>query len=944
MWIFRLSLPFVALLLLRFCSAAFVETYKLDGFSTSNYLLDTFIVDVALDVDNQLLKFYINSKVDDMSNSSTTEPIITDVDLLTNRYTTFHVDIDFMGKTFIKKDLRFCDILAVKNTSDYEDSPRYAGSLSPLSSAESPTSTALPKLPWAGFNDSSIARRQYPNGYLHFNESNSDFGLFASNNNTIEKIFSNSTGDLIGCPLYQNDSIAMYYQADISDHFNRLGSYTVKFAVVSNGQQSNVIGGVRVYVTPVLQPPVLSSTLFFGVFSLLLVTNCINFLITVFSPYQETSNPFLIEASTICNERLLKQLEASINRIVGYFQFALFLSALDLQYPGFLQPLMGQIRWCALLGINLLKKKTSIPLLESENIYITLNSSGLGALDLYSSSSFVYYSWPNFMLCLLCWIAIAMVVYQILIMFRLFTSNFKRSHPKFMRSLPTVFGMGENNEVVFKYALSKNAWALFGHFLRQLLSTFGMPFLVLTFFMLYTSNNLSDKYWRLSQDHLRIDAFNETMSYDDLVCRPKFTNGTSFITSQRRNLHSIPLGSIIGGYIALVIWFALIAYFIFRYLLTFKRWVPIVNPNLRKLYTSIKVVIVWSYFYNEYRPDKAHFAVVDLLYTVLVLIIVGLLQKLGTVQVVLLIVLEFVQLSILVTVRPYYLKMRWYSLSWIIPAARLIQSILCIPYIRPLNVAEAPRTYIAYVQMLIHLFVAFTFVIHLFYCLGLTGTSFMRETKEKKNLGNYLGAKGASVDDFNDGFEYQPVAIKKETSSPRAEGETLSPRTTGAEEGGEVDYYRTKSEKILQRSQHLHAPTGLHHENSWEDEVTSDELDFEHTEARKQQKDYTTREGDRLYHKFFLDGAVDPEIRDLWLSREWNVETPTSPLPLAPEKLHEKTLPARFAGLAKHFSLLRACKKATKTKGFEVSRPRQIVVKPMHTVADTLNLSDHQSD
>jgi len=220
----------------------------------------------------------------------------------------------------------------------------------------------------------------------------------------------------------------------------------------------------------------------------------------------------------------------------------------------------------------------------------------------------------------------------------------------------------------------------------------------------------------------------------------------------------------------------------------------------------------------------------------------------------------------------------------------------------------------------------------------------MRETKEKKNLGNYLGAKGASVDDFNDGFEYQPVAIKKETSSPRAEGETLSPRTTGAEEGGEVDYYRTKSEKILQRSQHLHAPTGLHHENSWEDEVTSDELDFEHTEARKQQKDYTTREGDRLYHKFFLDGAVDPEIRDLWLSREWNVETPTSPLPLAPEKLHEKTLPARFAGLAKHFSLLRACKKATKTKGFEVSRPRQIVVKPMHTVADTLNLSDHQSD
>lgn len=934
MWLLRL-LPalFAIALLLPFCSAAFVETYKLEGISTANFLLDTFIVDVALDVDNKLLKFYINSKVFNPQDISTIDTVITDVDPLANRYTTFHVEIDFMGKTFIQKDLRFCDMVAVKNTSATDESVRFSEALSPSSSSTDSTATSFPVLPLPDLNQTSVARRRDLN-LLHFWNESVAIGFMASDNSTIEHIFSNATGQLVGCPLYQNDSIAMYFQADVSDHYNRLGSYGVELSVISNGNQSNIIGGARTYVTPVLQPLVVSLTLFWGVLSLLLATKCINIFITVFSPNQESSNPFLIEASTICNERLLKQLEASINRIIGYFQYALFMSALNLQYPGFFQPFMGQIRWCALLGIDLLKNRAAMPLLDSDNIYVTLNSYGLCNLALYSSRSFIYYSWPNFMVCLLAYIGLSMAMYQIFILFRLFVTYFKKRHPRFMRYFPTLATASENGEEVFRYSLSRNVWALVGHFLRQVLSTLGVPFLVLTFFMLYTANNMTEKGMFLSQNRIRVSAFNETLPYDALV------SGSSSLVNipQDYGLKTMPLGSIIAGCVSLVAWILLIVFFIFRYLFTFNGWKLGVNPNLRKLYTSINAVIMWSYFYNEYKPDKVPYAAVDLMYSVLLLIIIGLLQKLGTVQVVLLILLEFINLSFLITVKPFFLKMRWHSLCWIMPTARFLVITLCIPYIRPLNVSEASRTYVAYIQMLIHLLVAFIFVGHLFYCIALVGASFVKQIKEKRTTTS-LATKGPTADDFNDGFEYLPVTLKQGSILAETGGQILSPQSTGGEEGGEVDYYRAKSEKILQRSQHLHA---MHRDHSWEDQNTSEDFDFEETEERKKQNDYTTREGDQLYQKFFSGGVVDPEIRDLWLSRDWNIEKPLSSTTACSSP--ETTTLAKYSGVSKLLHLLGVDQKATNIKGFEVSRPKQIVVRPMQPVVDTLSLSNRLHD
>lgn len=943
MW---LSLPLlVASSLFQVCQAAFVATYKIDELLQAQHLLSSFIIDVALDVDKELLKFYINSKVRDRLNSSIKAPLITDVDRTTNRYTTFHVDIDFMGKTFILKDLRFCDIVAVKNTSALETSVRYPGGnvlVASSSSTELSRPSTSPKQPWLGLNNSSIARRNYFSKSQRVNVSESEIGLIASSNSSVEEIFSNSTGSLVQCPLYQNDSIVIYYQADVSQYFNRLGSYTVKFTVVSNGPQSNIIGGARAYVTPVLQPRILSTVLFFGMLCLILTTNCINYLIIIFSPNQESSNPFLIEASTICNETLLKQLEASINRIVGYFQFALFMAALDLQYPGFLQPLIGQIRWCALMGINILQRLTSNSNLESDNVYITFKTSGLGSLALYSSNLSLHYSWPNFMLCLLVWIAITLVVYQGFIMFRIFTRKFR---PKMQTPMHPTDGIQarKSNKVVFNYSLSKNAWALVGHIFRQFLSTFGVPVLVLTFFMLYTFGDVNGKRISFSQERLRINAFNGTIPYDYLTHKDalQLIHYDSSISKQYY-IAQIPIGSLVGGCISLSVWIALIAFFIFRYLLTFKNWKLVINPNLRKLYTSVKTVIVWSYFYNEYLPEKVHYAVVDIIYAILLLVVIGLLQKQGTLQVALIIVIQFVQLLLLIRTRPFYLSMNWHSLAWLMPAARLIVAILCIPYIRPLNISEASRTYVAYAQMLIHLLVALVFVVHLFYCLALTGTSFVRELKDKRQLKQYLGnSKGVSTEDFNDGFEYSPINCKAMLPARKTEEMPLSPQSTGADDG-EVDYYRAHTEMILQRAQLSRLPKVRPKNDYWEEEWTSDDLDFEQTELRKKQNDYTTREGDRIYHKFFTDSDIDPEIRELWLSRDWNPEIPPSRMTHALQP--ETTQTNKFAALMSHFKQLSSNREGTKIKGFEVCRPHPIIVKPLNRVENNMDLSSHLSE
>lgn len=974
---------------IAFAQGALVTTYQCSGVKNRLFRLAPFVIDVALDEDAEILKFFINSKVYDSHTDSNDSIIISDVNTTTNKYTTFHVDIKFMGKTFVNEDVRFCDMLAVKHTEDYISSTR---SIEEIENNR----MAYPR---------SIAGTDLKKTASH--SGNEETDSLATSNKTIEMFFDNSTGSLVQCPLYANDSIIMYYQVDISDHYLKLGSYTVNFYVFANDDSSELIGCNKIYVTPEHSNSV-KATLSIGVPVLLVVTGLINFFTVIYSSYQESSNPFLFVASTICNENLLKQLDATVEEIITYLQFALFIGGLDLQYPGFYQPLIGQIRWCALMGFALIRNGMSRST-ELDNIYVTLNLEGLKNLATYSNDLSYYDCWPNFILSFVVWTLIIIVADQLFLIlrksFRWFYNRAKKTHNTRTSEKYPISG---SNNLDYEFTMRKNFYHILGQVLKNFFTMFGLPFLVLTSFMLYHAGAVGGKYkYFAKESNLRNNIFSPSVPYDKIFSPdlyymienpsddvgleshgfagkhlnftiPNFAPNSTEVVKNSGNYIKMPLGSMIVGSILIVLWISLALFFIFNYLITVNNWRISINKKVSHLYTSMKSILMWGFSYCKYHPDKVYFVVIDLVMLFLKLLIIGCLQSYGTVQVSLLIVLEFIGLTLLLVLQPYFVKMTWTTSRWMLPVARFLVTVLCIPYIRPLNLSETTRTYVAFVQLSVHVFVAIVFIIHLFYCLVITILSILRKRRDKalyeKCGGNYKPYN--SIDEFNTQFEYHPVVnpmpvlLNESNCVISAKGDYSNQLQDNKIDENENDideedpYYRVRSEKQLEKMQlertHEAFPSKTpfsREQNSYNFEYESESiqdsmiystaqsvLSFQqqqqYSNLRKRKNDYTFREGDLIYKKYFVHDSIDPEIKALWASRNnWNFSYSQPPHSKKINKQNTDNKTNNSASKNKIWdrvidiikSLLQVKSfgvKTTDTNSFLVSRPRPLTVKP----------------
>lgn len=970
---------------ITFAQGALVTTYQCSGVNNHEFKLAPFVIDVALDEDAEILKFFINSKVYDSHTNSNDGIIISDVNTTTNKYTTFHVDIKFMGKTFVNEDVRFCDMLAVKHTEDYISSTR--------SIAEIENNRMV--------HPGSMASIDLNKAASH--SGNEETYSLAISNKTIESFFDNSTGSLVQCPLYANDSIIMYYQVDISDHYLRLGSYTVNFYVFANDDSSELIGCNRIYVTPEHSNSV-KATLSLGVPILLVVTGLINFFTVIYSSYQESSNPFLFVASTICNENLLKQLDATVEEIITYLQFALFIGGLDLQYPGFYQPLIGQIRWCALMGFafigNGISRRT-----ELDNIYVTLNLDGLKNLATYSNDLSYYECWPNFIIAFVAWTLIVIVAHQLFLILRKsfswFYNRIKKTHSaKTFEKYPN----SGSNHLDYEFTMKKNFYHILGQVLKNFFTMFGFPFLVLTSFMLYNAGAVGGKYkYFAKESNLRGNIFSPSVPYDKIFSpdlyfmienssddvgsnsngfsannlnytTQNFASNSTEVVKNSGNYINMPIGSMVVGSILIVLWIGMALFFIFNYLITVNNWRVSINKKVSHLYTSMKSILIWGFCYCKYHPDKVYFVIIDLAMLFFKLLIIGCLQSYGTVQVSLLIVIEFIGLALLLVLQPYFVKMTWTTSRWMLPVARFLVTILCIPYIRQLNLSESTRTYVAFVQLSIHVFVAIVFIIHLFYCLVITILSIFRKSRDKARYEKCVGNKPYnSVDEFNTQFEYHPVVnpmplllnesecvmSDKYDYSDQVQDNKIEETENEIEE--EDPYYRIRSEKQLQKMQLEQAHEGFPFKYSFvreqngymlRDELentdsmiystTQSVLSFQqqqhYSNLRIRKNDYTFREGDLIYKKYFVHDSIDPEIKALWASRNnWNFAQPSHPKKINKQHTDNKTHNSASKYhiwdhlIDKIKNLLHVKSFGGKTpdsNSFLVSRPRPLTVKP----------------
>lgn len=948
----------------------------------TNYKLRPFVIDVALDNKDKKLKFFMNSQVANFAQNSTNDDpsiIINDVNTTTNKYTTLHVEIGFMDKVIVKENVRFCDMIAVKNTTAFQSSPRFIHDTSSSNSSHNFTTisnknknyhsfeTLSSKLTTANNLDDGLISKSplsFP-GHI-FNNS------LAATNTTIDRIFSNSTGQLVQCPLYYNDSIVLYYEVDVNDHFHKLGSYSVQFNVISNEEDSKIIGCSKAYVTPV-QPRVISNVVAYGVLVLLIVTLVLNVVTIAYSTYQESSNPFLFKASAICNQELLKQIDTSLPGIITYLQYALFMGGLDLAYPGFFQPIIGQIKWCALVGFSLVFKNANHSHNHVDNVYATLESGGLPNLTRYISSDLIINNWANFIVTLIVVIAIHVVLNQLFIMSKLLLDKIElgnfRSKKFFMKG-------GDFNG--FSIFSKKNLYLIIGQVLHLFLLVFAMPFLVLSSFQfLAASDILGKRRYGTNYEQLRKDAYSMIVPYNELSIPssifafatkmgdgsqysstkypPIFDSGHLSDEAERfRRSYELPQSSqdrmslfangnatlfhstyhnanytqkvdasfmrisepcLVFSGILFALWVILCLYFAFHYLISIKRYFRVKqSSNISRLYTSLRTILIWGYLYVEYRPERVEYVLYEFFTMFFKLMVIGLLQRHGIAQVVCLTLISILDLIILFIIHPHYVKISWWSLKFMFPIARFLTAILCIAFIRDLEINVTSKIYVAYTQLLIHAIVGILFCIQLIYWFTRTMISIFRNLKnDHMNNGdvNQLLAVYDSLDDFQRQFEYKPLQPLPTYQIYSAATTTLlSPidqmedpfiyaesssscivKQTGAsnkmipgkatydkndkdemeqlEEEEYLDsdyYYRSKSEQVLKNI----VDHELETRSSNNSDVTSFEQQQYESNMRKLKNDYKVREGDYIYRKYFTDDLIDPEVKELWENRKNN--------------------------------------------------------------------------
>ncbi|RCK57573.1 hypothetical protein Cantr_06675 [Candida viswanathii] len=977
-----LRLALVLLCVVRFTNSTFV--YNKDcNVNTDNLKLRPFIIDAAVDVDDKKLKFFMNSQVANMRrnySSNYTNIVIDDVNYQTNKYTTFHIEIDFMGKVIIQDNKRFCDMIAVKNTTDFRDGPRFRY----LNTTLNDTQTISMTDPFSniGHNTTVISKRDLILERNH-RTFRSNTTLLSRSNTTIERLFSNSTGQLVECPLYYNDSIVLYYEADISHHFHRLGSYEIKFTVVSNDEASQIIGCSRSFITPV-QPAIINGIVAYGVLVLLIVTAVVNILIMAYSTYQESSNPFLYKASTICNLALLKQVDASLPGIIGYLQYAFFIGGLDLAYPGFYQPMIGQIKWCALLGFSFVSDRSRPFKKYVDNLYATLDAGGLPGLTKSSSGNPVLNNWANFMVTLIIITAITVVFNQAFVIVKLFLA--KANLLKFSSNHAKVAG----NFKGFSVLSRKNLYLILGQVLHSFLIIFGMPFLILTTFQFLAAGDINGKHRYFSNyDRLKRDAYSmETPYYELTVPSSVFLfssqigmqptcetvgrrgplggyqrdeaensfrwnydpsnsttdavdegmrgafNGTS---THQRPYMKVSEASIALASICFILWIAVCAYFIFHYLLAVRRHFKVTqSSNVSRLYTSLKTILIWAFLYHEYRPPRVNFVIYDILSLLSKLFVIGLLQNHGVVQVILLIIIAVVDLFVLYVYKPYFVQISWWSLKVMFPVARFLISTLCIPFIRQLDINESVKTYVAYVQLLISAVVVIIFSIQLCYWFLRTCILIFKKFRSRHKIEsafNHNLASDDSLEEFHRQFEYKPLqpppsyktqvqSVANNEQMSDDDGEELTQQYATDEVENELEgdyYYRKKSEMILKK---LHPGHEVQKVVSNSSESNFQQLQNE-SNLRRIKNDYKVREGDQIYKKYFTDDMIDPEVKELWESRK--------------DKLQDDEMPEYKSSynnmtFSKIKGLMKPKQKPQKEVGFHVNRPKQLVVKTMDQI------------
>ncbi|KAG7829969.1 hypothetical protein KL943_005135 [Ogataea angusta] len=252
---------------------------------------------------------------------------IVDVNETTNTYTTLHVRLKYVGDVIYDEYLRLCNYSRVLRADGEEPASTTASQQSSSTDHSSLInhSTGVPDM------SDMIQKRDV-----------SMDRYFPQLLDRSEKLYDS-------CPIYDGDKVLVDLALYIGYH-SPFGTYTLDVTVTDSDANHTVIGCSLATFSTVQKRSLQDFMVVFTalLLSLIILSNILGYQL---SPYIDTQNPFLYKAASICNAPLLNQLSPSYADYLVYIQFIHFMAGLNLEFPGFFQPLMTSQRWAGVMDV-----------------------------------------------------------------------------------------------------------------------------------------------------------------------------------------------------------------------------------------------------------------------------------------------------------------------------------------------------------------------------------------------------------------------------------------------------------------------------------------------------------------------------------------------------------------------------------------------------------------
>lgn len=655
-------------------------------------------------------------------------------------------------------------------------------------------------------------------------------------------------GDTSYCPLSPRDRFSIVY-IQPEAKFSGITSFLVRFLVLANDAALTVIGCAELYVTPQFPNAVsiaINAILPAVMILLMAVHYCGEFL----SPYKEArANCFLNRVSSICNRLYLNHMTPSPMVYIQYIQFAFFSAGLNLLYPGYFQPIMSFVNWCALMTVDLTSRVVAQNVNNNGHIYLDYYDDGLSGITVFTQNELQTYGWRSFMVWSLVVAAFQVTMSMIVISFCWLVHRLKPD---------SNFSTGFFQKLVC-YITGQVAYIYY--------VVFSSPFLVLSLYQF------------------------------------------SKFTAKAPDTEAFPS---VFGFILMLVWALGIFIFLAKY---------VFGKSRPKLYTSVTLNNLFGFLYYEYRPSRLNFVAYEYGFLFARAVVVACIQRSGTAQVILLVLLEMWYTLLILACRPYYSAARprytnkkrernkRHREAVGLCVVRLIVLALNIPFIRSLVISERLRSYVGFVQLLLHACVIVYFFIAGIYTL----TDVLR-----------------SRSDVNFLIQSFPLVAR------RLEKAVLGEFNETIDEGSHDLFYRSPDlTSTFEPDTEVKSPNPLLSVFS-----PIEDTDFF---GRRKNVDYSVREAD-LYMRGVnspqLEGPWEPdtEIQRIWNRRDGNLNSVNPMVKSDEEESGLKRVKGWFLlglGRPKRFEPVEP-----QTSGFQVRRPKNIVVKD---VAEVRHLMDHEA-